>query len=170
VNRKILLRTGVRTNENEVNPNYPLLAWDGKGTRLTCIYWEEGKIKMFVYDNVKRVKRYKQTISHFEQIQDMKFMPNPFLLLLSAVKNGQSDIFIYDYEKNTFEQVTNDSYADLDATFVSFPNKSGIIFSSTGLIRILKVVTPECQQTGSIFFLPIISTNQSSGRSRSLPT
>ena len=129
-NRKILLRTGVRTNENEVNPNYPLLAWDGKGTRLTCIYWEEGKIKMFVYDNVKHVKRYKQTITHFEQIQDMKFMPNPFLLLLSAVKNGQSDIFIYDYEKNTYEQVTNDSYADLDATFVSFPNKSGIIFSS----------------------------------------
>ena len=130
VKKKILLRTGVRTNENEINPNYPLLAWDGKGTRLTCIYWEEGKIKMFVYDNVKRVKRYKQTIPHFEQIQDMKFMPNPFQLLLSAVKNGQSDIFIYDYEKNTYEQVTNDSYADLDATFVSFPNKSGIIFSS----------------------------------------
>src|SRR4029079_3695225 len=49
--RKILLRTGVKTNENEVNPNYPLLAWDGKGTRLACVYWEEGKIKMFVYDN-----------------------------------------------------------------------------------------------------------------------
>ena len=28
--RKVLLKFGVRTNENEVNPNYPLLAWDGK--------------------------------------------------------------------------------------------------------------------------------------------
>jgi hypothetical protein len=129
-NRKILLRTGVKTNENEVNPNYPLLAWDGKGSRLACVYWEEGKVKMFVYDNAARIKRYKQTISHFEQIQDMKFMLQPTQLLLSAVKNGQSDIFVYDYDKDTYEQVTNDSYSDLDATFVTFPNKSGIIFSS----------------------------------------
>jgi hypothetical protein len=128
--RKVLLKTGVRTNENEVNPAYPLLAWDGKGTRLACIYWEEGKVKLFVYDMVARFKRIKQTIPHFEQIQDAKFMMNPNTLLLSAVKNGQSDIFVYDIEKDTYEQVTNDSYADLDATFVSFPNKSGIIFSS----------------------------------------
>jgi hypothetical protein len=130
VDRKILLKTGVKSNENEVNPNYPLLAWDGKGTRLACIYWEEGKVKLFVYDNVARFKRIKQTITHFEQIQDMKFMLNPNQLLLSAVRNGQSDIYIYNIDKDNFEQVTNDSYADLDPSFVSFPNKSGIIFSS----------------------------------------
>lgn len=128
--RKVLLKTGVRSNENEVNPNYPLLAWDGKGTRLACIYWEEGKVKLFVYDNVSRTKRVKQEITHFDQIQDMKFMLNPNSLLLSAVKNGQSDIFVYNIDKDDYEQVTNDSYADLDASFVSFPNKSGILFSS----------------------------------------
>lgn len=130
VDRKILLKTGVRSNENEMNPAYPLLAWDGKGTRLACIYWEEGKVKLFVYDNVAHIKRIKQDITHFEQIQDMKFMMNPNTLLLSAVKNGQSDIFVYSIDKDSYEQVTNDSYADLDASFVSFPNKSGIIFSS----------------------------------------
>jgi len=130
VDRKVLLKTGIRTNENEVNPSYPLLAWDGKGTRLACIYWEEGKVKLFVYDMVAKFKRIKQTIDHFEQIQDMKFMLNSNTLLLSAVKNGQSDIFVYNIEEDSFEQVTNDSYADLDAAFVSFPNKSGIIFSS----------------------------------------
>lgn len=129
-NKKILLKTGVRTNENEVNPAYPLLAWDGKGTRLACIYWEEGKIKLFVYDMVAKFKRIKQTVTPFDQIQDMKFMLTPNNLLLSAVKNGQSDIFVYDIEKDEYEQVTNDAYADLDATFISFPNKSGIIFSS----------------------------------------
>ena len=129
-NRKVLLRTGIRTNENEVNPAYPLLAWDPKGTRLACIYWEEGKVKLFVYDMVAKFKRIKQTIEHFEQIQDMKFMMNQNTLLLSAVKNGQSDIFVYNIEGDSFEQVTNDAYADLDASFVAFPNKSGIIFSS----------------------------------------
>lgn len=128
--RKVLLKTGVRANENEINPNYPLLAWDGKGTRLACIYWSEGKVNLFVYDMIARFKRIKQEIPHFEQIQDMKFMLNSNTLLLSAVRNGQSDIYIYDIEKDTYEQVTNDAYADLDATFVAFPNKTGIIFSS----------------------------------------
>nr|MBA4167200.1 hypothetical protein [Chitinophagaceae bacterium] len=130
VDRKVLLKTGVRTNENEVNPSYPLLAWDGKGSRLACIYWDEGKVKLFVYDVVSKIKRIKQDIPHFEQIQDMKFMLNSNTLLMSAVRKGQSDIYIYTIDKDSYEQVTNDSYADLDPSFVSFPNKTGIIFSS----------------------------------------
>ncbi len=130
VDKKVLLKNGIRTNENEVNPNYPLLAWDGKGSRLACVYWDKGEVRLFVYDLVSRYKTVKQAIPHFEQIQDMKFMLDANTLLISAVKNGQSDIFVYKIEEDSFEQVTNDSYADLDASFVSFPNKSGIIFSS----------------------------------------
>jgi hypothetical protein len=130
VDKKVLLKNGVRSNEHEVNPNYPLLAWDPKGTRLACIYWEGGKTKLFVYDLVKKYKPIKQDLTHFEQVQDMKFMLNSNTLLLSAVRRGQPDIFVYTIDKDSYEQVTNDSYADLDATFVSFPNKSGIIFSS----------------------------------------
>lgn len=130
VDRKVLQRTGIRTPENDINPNFPLLAWDGKGTRLACVYWSQGAIKLFVYDMVARFKRIKQDITHFEQIQDMKFMLNENTLLLSAVRKGQSDIFVYTIDKDKFEQVTNDSYADLDASFVAFPNKQGIIFSS----------------------------------------
>jgi hypothetical protein len=130
VDRKVLLRNGIRSKENEINPHYPLLAWDGKGTRLACIYWEKGKTMLFIYDLVARFKRIKQEITPFEQIQDMKFGINPNTLLLTAVRKGQPDIFIYNIEKDDFEQVTNDSYADLDATFVAFPNKTGIIFSS----------------------------------------
>jgi hypothetical protein len=130
VEKRVLLRNGIRTNENEVNPNYPILAWDGKGSRLACIYWEAGKVKLFVYDMVKHLKVVKMDITHFEQIQDAKFMLNANTLLISAVRHGQSDIFIYKIEEDTFEQVTNDSYADLDASFVAFPNKTGIIFAS----------------------------------------
>jgi len=130
VDRKVLLKNGTRTLDNEINPNYPLLAWDGKGTRLACVYWEGGKTKLFVYDMVAKYKTIKQTIPHFEQIQDMKFMLDANTLLLSAVRKGQSDIFVYKIDKDNFEQVTNDVYADLDPTFIAFPNKTGIIFSS----------------------------------------
>jgi hypothetical protein len=130
VDRKVLLKNGIRTPDNERNPHYPLLAWDGKGTRLACIYWSEGKTRLFVYDIVARYKVVKQEIPHFEQIQDMKFMLDANTLLLSATRHGQPDIFIYKIDKDTYEQVTNDIYADLDASFVAFPNKTGIIFSS----------------------------------------
>lgn len=130
VDRRVLLKNGVRSVDNQINPAYPLLFWDGKGTRLGCIYWEAGKVKLFVYDVVKRYKPIKMDITHFEQIQSASFMLNSNTLLLSAVRKGQPDIFIYKIEEDTYEQVTNDGYADLDASFVAFPNKTGIIFSS----------------------------------------
>lgn len=127
---KVLLKIGVRTQQGDINPNYPIMAWDGKGTRLLVIYWEDGKIKMFVYDILAKYKRYKQTIDDFDQILDASFMLDANSLILSAVKNGHSDIYTYKIDNQKATQITNDVYDDLDPTFVSFPNKSGIIFSS----------------------------------------
>lgn len=130
VNKKVLLKLGVRSRDDDKHPNYPILAWDGKGTRLAVLYNEEGKTKFFVYDLVNRVKLWKQEIDKFDQVQDMKYMLDNNTLLLSAVKSGQTDIFVYKIDKQTIEQITNDVYDDLDPSFVAFPNKTGIIYSS----------------------------------------
>ena len=127
---KTLVKYGVRSYRDQINPNYPLMAWDGKGTRVSTIYWEDGKIKMFVYDVIARYKRDKQVIEGVDQILDVQYMLDQNTLLLSAVKNGHTDIYIYKIEQNKLEQLTNDVWDDLNPTFVSFPNKSGIIFSS----------------------------------------
>ncbi len=127
---KTLLKIGVRTNQGDINPNYPIMAWDGKGTRLLVVYWEMGKIKMFVYDILAKFKRYKQEIEGVEQVLDASFMLDANTVVMSAVKNGHSDIFTYKIEENKLTQITNDVYDDLDPTFVSFPNRSGIIYSS----------------------------------------
>lgn len=130
INRKILVKQGVRTRENDRHPNYPLLAWDGKGTRLAVLYNEEGKNKFFVYDLVNRVKLWKHEVDKFDQIQDMKFMLDNNTLIMSAVRSGQSDIYIYKIDKQSIEQITNDVYDDLDPSFVAFPNKTGILYAS----------------------------------------
>ncbi len=127
---KTLLKYGVRTEKTEINPTYPLMAWDGKGTRVAVVYWENGKIKMFVYDALANFKTYKQEIEGLDQILDVQFMLDKNTLLLTAAKNGHTDIFSYKIEANKLTQLTNDVYDDLDASFVSFPNKSGIIFAS----------------------------------------
>lgn len=127
---RTLLKLGVRTNQGDINPNYPILAWDGKGTRLLVVYWEDGKVKMFVYDVIAKYKRYKQEITGFDQVLDASFMLDANTLVMSAVKNGHSDIYTYKIDADKATQITNDVYDDLDPSFVSFPNRSGIIYAS----------------------------------------
>ena len=128
---KTLLKFGSNSKIDEINTNYPMMAWDPKGTRLSVLYEEEGHIKLFVYDVITKIKPYKRDLTdRFDQVQDMKYMINSQTLLFSAVKNGHSDIYSYDIENDKVRQITNDVYDDLDPSFVSFPNKTGIIFSS----------------------------------------
>jgi Tol biopolymer transport system component len=127
---RILLKSGVRTNQGDINPNYPIMAWDNKGTKLLVIYSEESAIKMFVYDVVTRIKRFKQKIEGIDQILDASFMLDGNNVVMSAAKNGHTDIYTYKIEENQLTQFTNDVYDDLHPSFVSFPNKSGILFSS----------------------------------------
>ena len=130
VDRKVILQYGVRSRADEINPNYPILAWDGKGTRLAVVYNQEGKNKLFVYDIVNRIKVVNQDLPMFSQVQDVKYMLDANTLLFSAVKSGHTDIFVYKIDKQNVEQITNDIYDDLDPAFVAFPGKTGIIFSS----------------------------------------
>ena len=97
---------------------------------LAVLYNDEGKTKFFVYDVVNRTKLWKQEIQKFDQIQDMKYMLDNNTLLFSGVRSGQSDIYVYKIDKQSFEQITNDVYDDLDPSFVAFPNKTGILFAS----------------------------------------
>ena len=128
---KTLLKYGVRSYKNEVNPNYPLMAWDPKGTRITVLYTAEGKINMFVYDLVTRIKQYKLDLTkEFDLVQDISYINNSNTLLITAVKNGHTDIFTLDLQKEKVKQITNDVYDDLDASFAAFPNKTGILFVS----------------------------------------
>ncbi len=128
---KTLLKYGIRSYKNEMNPNYPLMAWDPKGTRIAVLYTKEGKINLFVYDIITRFKQIKIDLTEeFDQVQDMKYMINSNTLLITAVKNGHTDIFTMEIQNEKIKQITNDVYDDLDASFVAFPNKTGIIFSS----------------------------------------
>ena len=125
------MQSGVLDNQNEVNPNYPQLAWDPKGEKLAVVYMKRNTLQMFVYDLVKRLKTTKQGLpEELDQVNDVKYMLDQNTLLLSAVKNGRSDIFVYKIQEGTLQQITDDVYDDLDPSFVAFPNKTGIIYSS----------------------------------------
>ena len=128
---KTLLKYGTRIQEVEMDPNYPMMAWDGKGTRLAVIYPLEGRLRLFVYDFVNNYKSDKLDLTdHFDQIQDVQYTTNKDVLLLSAVKNGHTDIYQFNIGTQKVQQITNDVYDDLNPSLVAFPNKTGIIFTS----------------------------------------
>ena len=129
--KKTLLKYGVRNYLGKIDHNLPYTAWDVKGTRIAVAYAEEGKLKLFVYDVLNRFKSTKLVLdTTFQQIQDMKFMLDSKTMLISAVRNGHTDLYSYDIGKEKLRPITNDVYDDLDASFVAFPGKTGIIFSS----------------------------------------
>lgn len=128
---KTLLKYGILTYENEINPNYPLLSWDPKGTRITVIYKTKGRLKLFVYDAEKNTKIFNTDLTDkLDQVQDIQYMYDKNVMLFSAVKNGHTDIYTYNVLTDKLVQVTNDVYDDIDASFVTFPNKTGIMFAS----------------------------------------
>ncbi len=131
VNRKVLVANGTRVYKHQKNPNYPIMGWDGKGSRLAYVYWKDDKIWLEVFDVVANARRVKQDLSRFfDQVQDVQYMLDANTLIISAVKNGHTDLFIYKIDKETVDQLTDDVWDDLDGSFVSFPNKYGIIFAS----------------------------------------
>lgn len=128
---KTMLKYGTRSYEAQIDPNYPMMAWDPKGTRISVIYKTQGHLKLFVYDVLSNLKQYTYDITdRFDQVQDVKYMLDSRTLLLSAVKNGHTDLYTFGLEHEKVTQITNDVYDDLDPAFVAFPNKNGIIFVS----------------------------------------
>lgn len=126
-----VLKYGFRSYEQELHPNYPIIAWDAKGSRVSIVYAEKGRTYLMIYDPASREKKWEIELSDkLDEVQDINYMLNNRTVLLSAVKNGHTDIYSFDLEKEKLIQVTNDVYDDLDASFVSFPNKTGILFAS----------------------------------------
>jgi hypothetical protein len=128
-NKSILIKSGVRTPKHERNPNYPIMTWDGRGTRLAVIYWEKDKTKLMIKDLVNRANDRKMDLP-FDQVQDAQYFLDHRKIVMSAVKNGHTDVYIYHVDNGKVDQLTDDVWDDMDASYVSFPNKTGIIFSS----------------------------------------
>jgi hypothetical protein len=124
----LLYKSGVRMMKASVNPSYPQIAWDPKGTRIAVLYEKEGSLQLMLYDITDRLKSFFPM--PFESVNSFSFLRDYNTLLLSAVKNGHSDIYTYNIATGKIVQITNDVFDDLDPSYVAFPKKSGIIYAS----------------------------------------
>ncbi len=107
--------------------SYPVLAWHPSGRTLTFITEEEGGLKMYYYTFGEKQLKVRNML-YYEKILDYSFSHDGTLMVLSAVRNGQSDIYVHTIAAGSNFQVTNDRANDFDPRFINKSNQ--IIFSS----------------------------------------
>ncbi len=110
--------------------SFPLIAWHPTGEVFAFVTEQKGEILLSFFDiKEKKVRTIK--IFNFEKILDLSYSSDGKKLVMSAVQNGQSDIFVYNIAGGSAEQITHDAYDDLHPRFIN--NSTKIIFSSNRL-------------------------------------
>jgi Tol biopolymer transport system component len=123
---KKLMKAGFRL-EDKVDYSYPLTAWHPSGKILSILIEKKGEIYLYSY-LMDEKKMEKVILYQFEKVLDMAYSTDGRSIVMSAVQNGQSDIFVYDIGSNSYEQITKDHYDDLYPRFIN--NSKEIVFSS----------------------------------------
>ena len=124
--KRCILKLG---HKIDVVPDYsfPVLAWHPSGDVLHVFYEHKGEMIWMTYD-VKAKKKVKSKLFQFEKILEANFSPNGRKIVMSAVVNGMTDIYVLDVNSRSQEQITKDFYDDRYPDFLN--NGEKIIFSS----------------------------------------
>jgi len=107
--------------------SYPILAWHPQGEILTYIYERKGQNWLDYYNIITKEKQTRE-IFYLDKILDYSFSNDGQEMVISAVEDGCTDIFVYSITASTFNRLTNDIADDLHPRFIEQSRK--IIFSS----------------------------------------
>ncbi|GAB4280146.1 MAG: hypothetical protein Kow0068_04310 [Marinilabiliales bacterium] len=107
--------------------SYPVLGWHPSGTILAWFTEEKGSVYLYFYD-LQTSKKEKREIVHFSKVLSFDYSDDGFKMIVSAVTNGQSDLYFYNIPANSATKVSFDLADDLAPILT---NKStSIAFSS----------------------------------------
>ena len=124
--RKKILKGGYKIDE-KIDYSNPLIGWNPTGEILTIINENKGKLWLYYY-TVQSKTLDKFRLFDLDKVLSFSYSQDGHLLALSAIKDGQSDIFVYNRASHSLEQITNDIYDDLDPCFTG--HSKNIIFCS----------------------------------------
>lgn len=126
---KCILRVGHKNLFQATDFKYPLLAWHPTKPELSVVYEHRDVLKfrkVFVPDESYEEDLFTQD---FQRIYSVDYY-NDEDYILTASKDGFSDIYIFKPRLRNSERVSFDFYDDLDATIVDYKNEKAIVFRS----------------------------------------
>ncbi len=113
--------------DRPVDYSFPLIAWHPNNDVVAIITERKGEMLLSYYTlSTRKIEVLK--IFNFEKITDFSYSNDGKQFVISAVKNGQSDIYVYTPSSGNSIQITKDIYDDANPKFIS--NSTKIIFSS----------------------------------------
>ncbi|MFO7853357.1 MAG: hypothetical protein ACQERS_13430 [Bacteroidota bacterium] len=131
--------------------SYPVLGWHPNSRILTFINEEKGDLKIYFHRLVGNETE-SRNLLYFEKVLDFDYSPNGNRLVMSAVKNGLTDIYVHTIASGTNEQITRDVADDLNPRYIKSAENS-IIFSSNRLNDTLDIPFDPIAETGLTYDL-----------------
>ena len=126
--RKVILRGGFRTNTIFTDESIPLIAWDPSGKRVAIIS-DRGPNTWLSFYDIEKGKMEKNPVRKFQKVLSFNFVDSK-QLVMSAMQNGQTDIYLYTIASTTTRKLTDDYYDDLYPAYITADSIRGIMFSS----------------------------------------
>ncbi|MGD9492385.1 MAG: hypothetical protein AB7V36_03415 [Bacteroidales bacterium] len=164
--KKKLFRLGTKMNDIP-DMTYPLTAWHPTSGLFAWEVENKGRRKLYLY-NVEDKTREEFFIDNINKVLDMAYSPDGSLLVMSAVINGYSDIFLFYTGSKSFVRITNDVYDDLQPRFID--NGRMIAFASNRISDTLVIeqetylvdysIPVNKQQSFDIFAYDVVSKPQ----------
>lgn len=118
---------GVKYYQLEVDHSFPVMAWHPGGEKLSYVYEKQGKvfIRTLDFPNKNKTKLY---FPKFDKITSFAYSENGTQLIISAIRKGQSDLYIFDMQSRKERQITNDPFDDLHPVYADGGSK--VLFAS----------------------------------------
>lgn len=124
----VIFKGGYRTTEQAINFNVPLLTWRND-TQLAIVGYEKGQLQLWIYDT--KTKKMQSSKLPFTHIHSFAASEDGSQLVMSAEKEGQNDIYTYQFDNKTVRQITDDIFDDVTPSFLKKSNQ--IVFASNRL-------------------------------------
>jgi Tol biopolymer transport system component len=124
--RKCIYRSNYRIDDYP-DYSFPLLAWHPSGNFLSIMLEYHDKVYFQNY-LINKMKFDKRQVVFINKITDFSYSSDGRFIALSGIKNGQSDIYLYNTASRSLEQITNDKADDFAPKFIR--KNTQLVFSS----------------------------------------
>jgi len=124
--KKRKIYTGGTSIEQVIDYSTPVIEWHPDSKILSFSTEEKGTVRLYFY-SLEKKELSSRNLFYYENILSYSFSPDGNYIVISGIKNGQTDLFVLLPASGMNINLTNDSYTDLNPCFI---DKNKIIFSS----------------------------------------
>ncbi|MBK9147776.1 MAG: PD40 domain-containing protein [Flavobacteriales bacterium] len=128
---------GEKKIDRIIDRSYPVLAWHPSSKALSYVVERKGELRFRTYTLDDR-KTSERDMLLLEKVLSMDYAPDGRTMVLSGVRAGRTDLYLFNVLANRSDPLTDDPWDDLEPRFVDGGRR--VIFSSDRTDDTLRVM------------------------------